>query len=229
MTSRTERATYILNLAVAATTIGAIVTVSLRVYEEIVVHRHNNADRPMLVANWKAYAKGGHRIGNVKVPVTVVMFSDYQCPYCKAAQRDLSEVSAGNADIFSVIYRNFPLSFHRAALGAALAAVCADQQRRFEPMQAALFGGADSLEDRSMTQLAKTAGVNNLAAFDSCLTSRAAQHAVREDSTAGARLGVHGTPTFLVNNLRIVGYPGRDSLLAYIRRAALDRLNANYN
>lgn len=211
---------YLLNVAVAVITVAAVLAVGLRVRDEIEAYRARQPQPPTSIADWKAYANAGHRTGSSVAPVVVVMFSDFQCPFCRNADRDLAELRAEQPSMFSILYRHYPLSFHEYAHGAALAAVCADRQGAIDRMHDLLFANRDSLGKQSWSEYARLANVSNISSFDSCINSAYADSMLRADSVAGEQLRIRGTPTFLINDLRVVGYPGKDSILAYIRRAA---------
>jgi protein-disulfide isomerase len=215
--------THLLNAAVAVITIAAVISVGLKLNDAIAARRLLQPQPPKTISDWRSYGIQGDRVGSATAPVTVVMFSDFQCPYCRNADRDLAEIRSQQPGLFSILYRHYPLSFHTFAHSAAVAAVCADRQDAFNAMHDLLFANRDSLSNKSWSEYGRLAKVRDLSLFNSCLSSPWAIARVRTDSLAGARLGVHGTPTFLINNLRVTGYPGRDSILKFIRGAVPPR------
>jgi len=156
---------------------------------------------------------GGQVIGRPDAPVTIVEFTDFECPYCARAYQDLKAALVGSDDV-RVVVRNFPLNskcnpqvqteVHADACLAAVAASCAAAQGRFEPFQGLLFGNQSSLDRASLVGFAGRAGLD-AAQFERCLDSPAASAAVAADVAAGTTAGVTSTPTFFINNRRIPG------------------------
>lgn len=171
--------------------------------------------------DWRKFADGGHPIGPPSAPVTIVEFSDFQCPFCRkfASYRDsLTKVGAP----IRVIYRHMPTPSHRYAVGAATSSECAAEQNRFEEMHDILFTHADSFGVVSWWHLANLAGVPDSARFEQCLKGASYVRRLAADSAAASNLKVRGTPTLLIHSTRVDGVPSFDSLLSYVRRAASD-------
>jgi protein-disulfide isomerase len=162
-------------------------------------------------------------LGPADAKVTVVEFSDFECPYCAAAMdlheglisqfkaRDpsweaavpkLKELALQGKIKF--VYRDFPLSIHRNAQKAAEAAECAKEQGKFWEMHDSLFEISGSLSVTAMKQIAKDIGLNS-AEFDDCLDSGAMVPEVQKDLADGTSLGVSGTPAFFVNGTLVSG------------------------
>ena len=122
-----------------------------------------------VVDNWVDYTKTGERVGSKSAKSVVVVFSDYQCPYCKLMHERLDEVLARRPNDVAVVYRHWPLSnIHPHAFAAAVTASCAAKQQRFAEANRALYSLADSLSLVSQNEIAKRVGVEDLEAFDSC-------------------------------------------------------------
>jgi protein-disulfide isomerase len=107
----------------------------------------------------------------------------------------------------ALVYRHYPLPYHKNAVPAAQASVCAARQGRFEEYHDALFAQQDSLGLIPWTRLASTAGVPDVAEFQSCMQSSVPGSEIERDLQAGTRLGVRGTPAILVNERFISGAP----------------------
>jgi protein-disulfide isomerase len=166
---------------------------------------------PRPISDWQTYQQAGNRIGPVSSSVTIVEFSDFQCPFCRRAADGIKAVREKYPDV-ALVYRHFPLEFHPHAKAAAIAAECAADVGRFEAYHDLLWANADSLAVRDLTELARQAGVRDLPGFKQCLADPRTAARVERDRKEGLRLGVTGTPTFLINNLAIDGYPGSDEL-----------------
>lgn len=159
------------------------------------------------VRDWAAYSSGGLRIGPENARLTLVVFSDYQCPVCLRMDHDLQALLEAHRSELSVVFRQFPLSFHPFARPAAVAAECAAAQERFEPYHERLFEHQAALGQESWEAVAAAVRVPDLSAFSRCLTDGRASALVDRDTAAGHRLGVFGTPTVLIGQEEYVGIP----------------------
>jgi protein-disulfide isomerase len=171
------------------------------------------------VEDWQSFALTGQRIGPATAAVTIVEFSDFQCPFCRISAERLANLRAEFPTTVAVVYRHFPLKSHLHAAAAAVAAECAGEQGKFWEMHGVLFGRQAELGEISWLDLADQAGISDLSLFRSCLDEQSGIAAVKRDSADGERLGVRGTPTLLVNGRRIQGVPPSDSLRAYVIEA----------
>lgn len=129
----------------------------------------------------------------------LLVFSDFQCPYCAEAARNLSTFLAKNGSRLSLTYKFYPLvRIHPEALGAARAAWAAQQQGRFWPFHDALFAAQDQLGEPLYLDTARRLGLD-LNRFNSDRQSPASLQAIERDRELGDRLGLEGTPFFAVN------------------------------
>jgi protein-disulfide isomerase len=142
--------------------------------------------------------------GNPAAPVTVVEFSDFQCPYCGQARPTVMRVLHTYGDRVRWVFRHFPLDFHSDAKKAGEAAVCAGDQGHFWEMHDRLFAHQDQLDVPDLKKHAAALGLDT-AAFDACLDSGRHAAVVEADSEEGARLGVSGTPAFFIDGRPLVG------------------------
>ena len=152
------------------------------------------------------------KLGNANAPVTVIEFSDFQCPFCRRSYTDmLPQLKQEYVDTGKVlfVYRDFPLSsIHPAATPAALAAECADDQGKFWDYHNKIFDEQNK-QGQGTIQFSvddlKTWAVDiglNTATFNSCLDSQKYKSEVEKDFQDGATAGVSGTPTFFIGNSR---------------------------
>jgi len=138
-------------------------------------------------------------IGSADAPVTLIEFTDYQCPFCKRFhERTWPELKAKYVDTGKVrfVVRDLPLAFHGEALPAAIAARCAAAQGRF----AAVFEGllaAPELSAAAVHGVVTRAGVAG-PAYDKCAASPAVRQAIDADSAEAERLAINGTPGFVI-------------------------------
>ncbi|MBT3940546.1 DsbA family protein [Candidatus Woesearchaeota archaeon] len=145
--------------------------------------------------------------GDADAPVTIVEFSDFECPYCARFYRDTlgqiddTYIKTGKV---KMVFRDFPLGFHKQAQKAAEAAECAGEQGKFWDMHDMLFENGVSGGITSFKQYAKDLGLNT-ADFDECLDSDAMADEVKKDMKDGSAAGVSGTPAFFINGELITG------------------------
>lgn len=151
-------------------------------------------------------------MGDADAPVTLIEFSDYECPFCGRFFSDtLPQIKSEYIDTgkAKLVYRDFPLSFHPRAMPAAIAAECvdelADDETYFE-YHDLVFENQDSLSDSDLRGYAQSVGVD-LGAWDSCFADEdgSMEAEVKQDLKDGQAAGVSGTPTVFVNGKKIVG------------------------
>ena len=147
---------------------------------------------------------GGASRGPANAPVTLVQFTDYQCPYCLRAEPTVAKLRERYGDELRVVVRHFPLDFHRQARGAAEAAACARRQGRFFEYHDALFENQKALALPDLEARARKVGLD-LEAFRSCLSAKQTSKEVDADLEEGRRAGVSGTPAFFVNGILLSG------------------------
>ncbi len=140
-------------------------------------------------------------IGNPRALVTIVAFTDYQCPFCARAEETLARLRAAYGDDLRIVVAESPLAMHEQARPAALAALAAQEQGGFERMRARLFQGP--LDDAGLAKAVADVGLD-AARFEADRLGPATAALARSQALA-EHLGVHGTPTFFINGRRLVG------------------------
>lgn len=147
----------------------------------------------------------GPQRGPPDAPVTIVEFSDFQCPFCGRFTPVLAQIRARYPHQVRLVYRYFPLnSIHPEAQKAAEAAVCADRQGKFWPMHDALFANQSALGIPQLKATAVRVGVDRQR-FDECLDGGAAAAVVAADQAAGKDLAVNSTPSSFINGRFVKG------------------------
>ena len=159
---------------------------------------------------------GEPSLGPEGAPVTIVEFSDFQCPYCRAAQKTIKRLVQDYPAQVRLAFKHLPLSAHPQAMAAAQAAFCAGRQGRFWQYHDALFA-AEDLAPESLRGAASALKLNP-AEFNACLDSEAARAAVLADVREARRLGISGTPTFVVNGRLVRGAVGFEEFKGIIER-----------
>ena len=138
--------------------------------------------------------------GKVDAPLTIVEFSDYQCPYCrKFHSQVLPKIEEEYIKTGKVryIFRDFPLRFHKLAVPAAVAANCAGDQDKYWLMNDFLFDNPQKLDNASVLEAAKTLDLD-YAKFEACMKDNNHEAEVNKDFDAGKSYGVRGTPSIFL-------------------------------
>lgn len=168
---------------------------------------------PKLVKQWQEYATGQKTIGPRDAPITVVAFSDFECPYCQRMASILDSLTSMYPKQVQVVFRHFPLTaIHPQALPAAIAAECAANQGRFGEYHDILFAAQDSLGQRPWAALAAEVNVPDLPTFSSCLENATTGQQIAADTLAGRKLGITGTPTIMINGWLFAGTPSLEQM-----------------
>ncbi len=162
-------------------------------------------------------AATGPSRGPSNAKVTIVEFSDFQCPYCARGRLVLDEVMKHYGNDVRLVFRDFPLSFHEHAEKAAEAGQCAAEQGKFWEMHDWMFEHQDKLSVDELRGAAKSLGLD-AGKFDPCLDSGRYADAVAANVKAGGQAGVKGTPAFFVNGHFINGAQPFDKFKATIDR-----------
>ena len=142
-------------------------------------------------------------LGRADAPVTIIEFSDLQCPYCaRFSLQTFTEVRRNYVDTGKVRYaaKAFPLPFHAYAMPAAVAVQCAGEQRKFWEYREALFALQEQLPSQPYDALAAKLGLD-AAAFSACRSDGRAEAAVRADMNLAQSKGISSTPTFVIGRL----------------------------
>jgi protein-disulfide isomerase len=142
--------------------------------------------------------------GPEKAPITMIEFSDFQCPFCLSAFPTVQNVLSTYGDRIHFVYRHYPLANHPRARPAAEAAACANEQGKFWAYHDRLFGNQQLLEDADLKQHAAQLGMD-AAQFNACYDSRKYSADIDADIRAGDEAGVSGTPAFYINGRMLSG------------------------
>ena len=145
--------------------------------------------------------------GPANAPLVLVVFSDFQCPFCKRIEPTLAELEKHYPGKVRVVWKNYPLPFHNNAEPAAEAAMAADAQGKFWPMHDRLFENNTALDRESLENYAAAVGLD-LPRFRADLDAGRYKARIEADKQEGSDLGVVGTPAVFINGRKIAGaYP----------------------
>lgn len=198
----------VLNVLTGLLTLAAIGVV----WERLRPRPQALAGAPTYVSNSSSFATRGIRLGHGLSRPRVVVFSDFQCPFCSTAMQALRSLQATHPNVV-VLYRHYPLAMHPYAHAAAVAAECADAQGAGAAMHDKLFLLQDSIGKVTWQEFGQRAGVPDVERFRRCLGEPLARDAVSADSAAARSLGVNATPTMLIGDSLFSGF-GDAELLA---------------
>ncbi len=150
-------------------------------------------------------AAEGPSLGPADAPVTIIEFSDFQCPYCRRARSVVRELSATYPDSVRIVYRHLPLDrLHPRARAAAEASACADEQGQFWEYHDLVFDNGQRLADDDLLQYARSLELDE-ERFAACVESHRYADKVQRDSDAARAVGISGTPAFVVNGIILNG------------------------
>ena len=140
--------------------------------------------------------------GGRDAPVTIVEFSDFQCPSCKGHHQTVKDLLQEFKGRVKLVARQYPLGYHPFAQKAAEAALCAHEQGAYWEYADLLFSEQESMQEGTFRSLAEALGLD-MGRFGQCLDSGRYRDHVLRDRSDGAKAGVSGTPTFFVNGKRV--------------------------
>jgi protein-disulfide isomerase len=150
--------------------------------------------------------------------VTIVEFSDFQCPYCSRAVPELQKVLDAYPNDVAVYFLHYPLNFHQQAMPAAVATECANRQGKFWEMHDKIFEAQANLAAEPWKNFAQELGLN-VEQFNACLADPAVKEFVNQDMKQGETAGVEGTPSFFINGVQFQqGVPTVDAVKPYLNQ-----------
>jgi protein-disulfide isomerase len=153
-----------------------------------------------MLEDWQDLAGVGHRIGPEDAELTLVVFSDFECPACaNFVTETYPEIQERYPGRTALVYRHWPLRQHRLAYPAARASECAAAQGRFVQFHDLLFSRPNELGITPFREFAADAGVSDLSAFDACFAKTEPVPSIEKDMEEAKRVGGTGTPTVIVN------------------------------
>ena len=140
--------------------------------------------------------------GPENAPITIVEFSDFQCPYCAGVQPTLKEILAAFPNDVRLIYKQYPLNIHQYARQAAVASLAAHAQGKFWQMHDKLFGNYTAINQENIKRWAGEVGLD-MARFEQEMLAGAYESSIQKDMTDGAAAKVMGTPSLFINGKRV--------------------------
>lgn len=189
-------------IIVAAIIIAGALIVSTKIYVDGNIKKEKAPAGPSV--------EGQPILGSLQAKVTIIEFSDFQCPFCARYTLDtFPQIKQEYVDTgkVKIVFKNFPLSFHENAKIAAEAGECTFEQNKFWEYEQKLFENQNALSENDLKKYARDLGLQ-AEQFNNCLDSEKYVKEVQNDFKEGQEAGVSGTPTFFINGEKLVGaYP----------------------
>lgn len=196
----------VLNLLTVATAACAITVTSIVVFRQLdpaapgsMAQGTSASRKNQPIGDWSAQVSLGHQMGPDSASLTVVYFGDFECPACRGFAAAISEVRRKRPNDVRVVFRHFPLPYHRFSYPSARAAECASDQGRFEEMYRELYAAQDSLGLVPYGTLARRAGVADLTAYEGCMNHSSRVFRIERDRDAAVAMKIPGTPGVIIN------------------------------
>ncbi len=161
-------------------------------------------NKPRMMVNVEA--GNAPLFGKKDATVTIVEFSDFQCPFCSRAADTVNQVKKKYGNKIKLAFKQFPLPMHSNAKPAAEASMCINEQNtdKFWSYHDLLFKNQDKLDQANLAKYAKEVGADTKK-FEECVKSKKYAEYVQKDSEYGEKLGVKSTPTFFINGQLLSG------------------------
>lgn len=154
--------------------------------------------------------------GKAEAKVTIVEFSDFECPYCSRAKTGIEDLVKAYPNDVKVYFLHFPLSFHKKALPSAIAAQCANQQGKFWEFHDKAFDNQRALDESQFGAWATEIGID-ATKFEACRKDPKVREFVQADMDQGTSAGVRGTPSVFINGVQYdKGVPTVEDMKAFI-------------
>jgi protein-disulfide isomerase len=175
---------------------------------------------PRELPNWQTLATASRAVDATRGPLTIIEFSDFQCPFCRELVANLDAVQREHPDSIRVVFRHSPLiRVHPFAWTMAVASECARRQGRFAEFYHAAFDRQDSIPRLPAAAFGQRAGVADTVAFNSCVAREETAPIVRADLATAESLHVRGTPGVIVNGRLYAGSPPLSELRTVVAAA----------
>ncbi|MBV1911102.1 MAG: DsbA family protein [Kangiellaceae bacterium] len=162
--------------------------------------------RPPIPTRVEIAINGAPVLGPKNAPITIIEYSDFQCPFCTRAEVTVKQLLKNYPGKIKVVYKQFPLSFHQDAFKAAEASLCANEQsdEYFWELHDHMLANPRKLTAGALVEKASSMGLNKTQ-FEQCVKSSKYASKVNQDIDEGQRLGVEATPMFYINGITVRG------------------------
>jgi protein-disulfide isomerase len=179
---------------------------NLKGYLSTVASASGQPSTPERVENWQTFVREHNAAqGREDAAVVVVEYSDFQCPFCKRyADETRRQIAARYGDKVRTVFKHYPLEqIHPQAMTAAIAAQCARREGKFWEIHDRFFDRPDALDVASVIEVGESLGLSGR--YAQCVTHEETRAEVEQDIQDATKVGIRGTPTFIVNGTLLVG------------------------
>ena len=193
-----------LNLMTGIAATCAVIVTSIVVYRQFFeppVFSQNSVparQQNRVVADWQAQTAAGRRMGSPDAALTILYYGDFECPACRGFTGLVEDFREAHPTDVSVVFRHWPLTYHRFAYPSARAAECAADQGEFETMYRELYRTQDSIGLLPLREIARRAAVPDLVRFDRCIGDTAKVERIERDLAAATAAKLPGTPAVII-------------------------------
>jgi len=197
---------------------GAATLALFAAFPGLILVAGNFAERGTARGLWLADLSTAHRVGPVDAPVQIVVYSDFQCNFCRQLVPVLQQIRQEFPQEAAIVYRHFPLEMHPRAFAAAVASECAGEQGAFWEYHDKLFTDGGDLSDAKFLEMASSLGLDR-ERFRACLQSDRPRRVVDSNLREAAHLGLPGAPSVFVNGRRVEGALTHENLAKRIKES----------
>jgi protein-disulfide isomerase len=185
----------------AAVAMACIVAASAILISTFALSGSSRTTRRVDPADQELLAREGPNWGapRAQARYTVVVFTDFQCRYCRALHDTLRTLVQRHPNVIAITYRHSPLRQNTRSYGAALSAECAFEQGRFAQFADEVFARQDSLGRTTWNSIALASGIRDSVSFEKCRAKEQTHARVRADIETAAGLGIKGTPLIVAS------------------------------
>lgn len=215
-------------IALQVVTLATIVGVTwyshgdLKRYVSAVASAERQPSTPRPVDDWQALVRAHNPSQGARdAAVVMVEYSDFQCPFCKQfVDGPRRQIAAQYGDKVRMVFKHYPLQrLHPQAMTAAIAAQCAQREGKFWEIHERFFSQPDALDVTSVISVGKSLGLSD--AYANCVINEDTRSEVEQDVADATKVGVQGTPTFMVNGRFLVGTQSEAVLRSAFEEAGL--------
>ncbi len=217
-----SRRTTVADLATLVVALSAVTMVGMTAWSQFRGPPDQISLEDREIANWTEVAEAGHRRGPDDAPITIVVFSDYECPFCRTLAGPLQAITEAYPLEVAVVHRHFPLESHPNAYQAARFAECGAEQDRGHEVHRLLFQ-AVSLTGLEAGMVATMAQVPDTTRFLDCARRTEPVAAIEEDLRVAKNLGINSVPTIIFDGTWLGVPPDSARLFSLVEEGLLER------
>lgn len=171
----------------------------------------NNTNEKKKVENWNSLIRSKRSFGNPNSDIKIILFSDYNCPYCNIMNSTLNELIQQRKDIY-IAYYEYPREGNESSFEASLASLCASYQNKYLKYRRILFDRNDLCEIKNWQKIADLAGVKDKTTFAKCLNEKLSEEELINEIYTSKNFDIRYTPSLIINGYLIEGSISKNDL-----------------